>query len=111
MQPVSSPTALVIDDTDNSRSKAAKKLAYLYKLRDKESGGYLWGQSLVFLLLVTPQISIPVGFVFSQPDPALSAWYRREKALKKQTAPKAQRPPKPAPPRRSTADRQATHSS
>jgi hypothetical protein len=40
---------LVIDDTDNPRSKSANKLAYLYKLRDKESGGYVWGQSLVFL--------------------------------------------------------------
>ncbi len=89
--------SLVIDDTDNPRAKAAKKLAYLYKLRDKESGGYVWGQSLVFVLLVTPKISIPVGFVFYQPDPALSAWYRREKALKKQKVPKAQRRPKPAP--------------
>src|SRR4030095_393389 len=53
---------LVIDDTDNPRSKAAKALAYLYKLRDKESGGYLWGQSLVFLVLVTPKISLPMGF-------------------------------------------------
>lgn len=43
-------------------------------------------------LLVTPKISIPVGFVFYQPDPELSAWYRREKALKKQKVPKAQRP-------------------
>ena len=42
--------SLIIDDTDNPRSKSAKALAYLYKLRDKESGGYLWGQSLVFLL-------------------------------------------------------------
>jgi DDE superfamily endonuclease len=89
--------SLVVDDTDNPRSKAAKKLAHLYKLRDKESGGYIWGQSLVFLLLVTPKISMPVGFVFYQPDPALSAWYQREKTLKKQKAPKAQRPPKPAP--------------
>jgi hypothetical protein len=89
--------SLVIDDTDNPRSKSAKKLAYLYKLRDKESGGYVWGQSLVFLLLVTPKISIPGGFVCYQPDPELSAWYRREKAHKKQKAPKAQRPPKPAP--------------
>jgi hypothetical protein len=89
--------SLVIDDTDNPRSKSANKLAYLDKLRDKESGGYVWGQSLVFLLLVTPKISIPVGFVFSQPDPELSAWYRREKALKKQKVPKAQRSPKPAP--------------
>src|SRR5256712_4365077 len=89
--------SLVVDDTDNPRSKSAKKLAHLYKLRDKESGGYIWGQSLVFLLLVTPKISMPVGFVFYQPDPELSAWYQREKTLKKQKAPKAQRPPKPAP--------------
>src|SRR3989454_575564 len=88
---------LVIDDTDNPRSKSAKALAYLYKLRDKESGGYLWGQSLVFLVLVTPKISIPVGFVFYQPAPELSAWYKKEKALKKQGVPKKQRPPKPAP--------------
>ena len=89
--------SLVIDDTDNPRSKSAKALAHLYKLRDKESGGYVWGQSLVFLLLVTPKISIPVGFVFYQPDPELSAWYQMEKALKKQKVPKAQRRPKPAP--------------
>ena len=66
--------SLVIDDTDNQRSKSAKTLAHLYKLRDKESGGYIWGQSLVFLLLVTPTISIPVGVVFYQPAPELSAW-------------------------------------
>ena len=88
---------LVIDDTDNPRSKSAKTLAYLYKLRDKASGGYVWGQSLVFLLLVPPKISIPVGFVFYQPAPALSAWYKQEKALKKQGVPKTQRPPRPAP--------------
>src|SRR5262249_31359770 len=58
--------SLVIDDTDNPRSKAAQALAHLYKLRDKASGGYLWGQSLVFLLLVTPTISLPVGFAFYQ---------------------------------------------
>src|SRR5262250_2031221 len=72
--------SLVIDDTDNQRSKSAQTLAHLYKLRAKESGGYIWGQSLVFLLLVTPKISMPVGFVFYQPDPKLSAWYRRAKA-------------------------------
>ena len=88
---------LVIDDTDNQRSKSAKTLAHLYKLRDKESGGYIWGQSLVFLLLVTPKISLPVGVVFSQPAPELSAWYKKEKALKKQGVPPKQRPPKPAP--------------
>src|SRR5439155_2127888 len=89
--------SLLIDDTDNPRSKAAHTLAHLYKLRDKESGGYLWGQSLVFLVLVTPKISIPVGFTFYQPAPELSAWYKQEKVLKKQGIPKKQRPPKPAP--------------
>jgi DDE superfamily endonuclease len=88
---------LVIDDTDNPRSQSAKALAYLYKLRDKESGGYLWGQSLVFLVLVTPKISIPVGVVFSQPAPELSAWDRTDKTLKKQGVPPKQRPRKPAP--------------
>ena len=56
--------SLVIDDTDTPRSKSAKALAYLSTLRDKDSGGYLWGQSLVLLLLVPPQLSLPVGFGF-----------------------------------------------
>src|SRR5467141_1306817 len=88
--------SLVIDDTDNQRSKSAKALAHLYKLRDKESGGYIWGQSLVFLLLVTPTISIPVGFAFYQPAPELSAWYKQEKVLKKKGVTKKKTPPKPA---------------
>ena len=53
--------SLVIDDTDNKRSKAATTLAHLYKLRDKDSGGYIWGQSLVFLVLVTPQSPSPLA--------------------------------------------------
>src|SRR5262247_3932200 len=89
--------SLIVDDTDNPRSKAAKALAYLYKLRDKASGGYLWGQSLVFLVLVTPKISLPVGVVFYQPAPELSAWYKQAKGLKKQGVLPKQRPPKPAP--------------
>jgi DDE superfamily endonuclease len=88
---------LVIDDTDNPRSKSAKALAYLYKLRAKASGGYLWGQSLVFLVLVPPTLSLPVGVVFDQPAPELSAWYRAAKALKKQGVPPKPRPRTPAP--------------
>ena len=87
--------SLILDDTDNPRSKSAHALAHLYKFRDKESGGYLWGQSLVFLVLVTPKISIPVGFAFYQPAPELSAWYKQDKALKKQGVAKKQRPTKP----------------
>jgi hypothetical protein len=89
--------SLVVDDTDNPRSKAAKTLGHLYQLCDTESGGYLWGQSLVFLVLVTPQISIPVGFAFYQPAPELSAWYKQDKALKKQGVAKKQRPARPSP--------------
>ena len=48
----------------------------------------MWGQSLVFLFLVTPKNSLPVGFVVYQPAPELSAWYKQEKALKKQGVPK-----------------------
>jgi hypothetical protein len=51
-------------DTDNPRAKSAQTLAHLYKRRDQDSGGYLWGHRLVFLVLVTPKISIPVGFTF-----------------------------------------------
>jgi hypothetical protein len=89
--------SLLIDDTDHPRSKSAHTLAHLYKLRDKASGGSLWGQSLVFLVFVTPKISIPVGLTFYQPAPELSAWYTQEKPLKKQGVPKPQRPPKPPP--------------
>jgi hypothetical protein len=68
-----------------------------YKLRDKDSGGYVWGQSLLFLLVVTPDITLPVGFTFYQPAPELSAWYKQAKALKKHKVPTKQRPPKPPP--------------
>jgi hypothetical protein len=88
---------LGIDDTDNPRSQSATARAHLSQRRDKERGGSLWGQSLVFRVLVTPQISIPVGFVFSQPAPELRAWDKKEKALKKQGVPQNQRPPTPAP--------------
>src|SRR5215510_8780000 len=54
--------SLVIDDTDNKRSKSAHTLAHLYKLHDKESVGYVWGQSLVFLVLVTAKIFTRVAF-------------------------------------------------
>lgn len=89
--------SLGLDATAHPRSQAAKTRAPLYTLRDKASGGYLWGPSLVCLFLVPPKISLPVGFVCYQPAPARSAWYQRAKALKQQKAPPAPRPPQPAP--------------
>jgi hypothetical protein len=88
---------LIIADTDNPRAQSVHTLAHLYKLRDTDSGGSLWGQSLVFLVLVPPKISIPVGGPFSQPAPELSAWHKQEKARKKHGVPKPQRPPTPPP--------------
>jgi hypothetical protein len=46
---------------------------------------------------VTPNISLPVGVVCSQPAPASRAWERTDKALKKQGVPPTQRPRQPAP--------------
>jgi hypothetical protein len=49
------------------------------------------------LVLVTPKISLPLSFAFYQPAPELSAWYKQDKALKKQGVAKKQRPSKPSP--------------
>jgi hypothetical protein len=84
-----------IDDSDKKRSKATKKISGVHKIKDKTSGGYIMGQSLVFLVLITPKITIPVGFSFYVPDPELSAWYKEIKKCKKQGVPKNQRPKKP----------------
>ena len=84
-----------IDDTDKRRSKSTKKLFQVHKIKDKPSGGYIMGQSIVFLVLITPKITIPVDFSFHMPDPVLSAWYKNDKELKKQGVPKKLRPAKP----------------
>ena len=86
---------LAVDDTDKKRSKTTRKIAYVHKLKDKASGGFIQGQCIVFLVLVTPKITFPVGFAFYLPDPTLSAWYKEDKKLKKQGIPPQQRPPKP----------------
>jgi len=86
---------LVVDDSDKRRSKMTTRIARVHKLKDKASGGFIQGQSLVFLLLVTDTITIPVGFVFYEPDPVRTAWARRDKKLKKKGVPKANRPQAP----------------
>jgi len=86
---------ITIDDSEKKRSKSTKNIAYVHKVKDKSSGGFTMGQSLVFLVLVTPQITIPVGFAFYMPDPDLSAWYKQNKKLKKQGIPPKERPARP----------------
>ena len=87
---------LGIDDTDKKRSKSTKKIHHVHKIKDKPSGGYVMGQSIVFLVLITPKITIPVGFSFHMPDPVLSAWQKNDNKLKQQGVPAKQRPAKPA---------------
>ena len=84
---------LCLDDSDKRRSKVTQKIAHVHKLKDKASGGHIMGQSLIFLLPVTPKVTIPVGFVFYLPDPALTAWYKENKRLKQAGVPAKQRPP------------------
>ena len=71
--------SLGIDEAAKKRAKAATTLAQLSQLRNKDRGGYLWGHSLVFLVL-GPPLTLPVGFAFYQPAPALRAWDKQERA-------------------------------
>jgi SRSO17 transposase len=88
---------LVADDTDHQRAKQTAKIWKAYKIFDKKTGGYFNGQTVVFLILVTPKITLPVGFRFYQPDPQQKAWKKEDQRLKKAGLSKAQRPPAPAP--------------
>jgi len=87
--------SLIIDDSDNKRSKNTKNIWHVHKLKDKASGGYVMGQGLVFMVLVTPVITIPVGIEFYMPDPDYTAWKKTDDKLKKNGIPAKQRPQKP----------------
>jgi hypothetical protein len=86
---------LVLDETDRSRCKSTKRIHKAHKQKDKATGGYVNGQTIILLLLMTESLTIPVGFVFYQPDPLLSAWNKKDDRLKKQGVPKEKRPPEP----------------
>lgn len=86
---------VVFDDSDNPRSKSTMRIYKAYKLHHKPSGGTVNGQSFVFLVFVTPLVTLPVGFEFYMPDPAVTAWNKQDRALKQQGVPAKERPPKP----------------
>ena len=87
---------LVFDESDRARSKTTKRIYKTHKQKHKASGGYVNGQTVVLLLLVTDSITVPVGFKFYMPDPVVSAWNKEEKRFKKKGLPKSKRPVKPA---------------
>lgn len=86
---------LAIDDTDKERSKNTTQIAKAHKIRDKKRGGYFNGQNLVFLLLVSKGITIPVGFYFYEPDPKQSAWCKEDERLRKKGVAKKYRIERP----------------
>ena len=86
---------LVIDDTDIKRSRNTVKIGKTHKIKDKKTSGYFNGQNIVFLLLVTPKITIPVGFYFYKPDPAISKWRKENKKDIKKKVPRKYRKKKP----------------
>ena len=87
--------ALVIDESDRRRAKTTSRIHKAHKQRDKKTGGYVNGQTIVLLLLVTNSITIPVGFAFYMPDPTLKAWKKEDDRLKKKKTPKKDRPVEP----------------
>ncbi|GFO71735.1 hypothetical protein BJAS_P1414 [Bathymodiolus japonicus methanotrophic gill symbiont] len=88
-------SVLAFDESDRARSKSTKRIYKVYKQKHKGSGGYVNGQTIVLLLLVTSSITVPVGFFFYMPDPALKQWDKEDKRLKKSGIAKKDRPIKP----------------
>jgi hypothetical protein len=86
---------VVVDDFEKKRAKQTTRIYKAHKVMDQKTGGFLNGQSVVLVLLVTPKVTIPVGIEFYRPDPAVTAWHKEEKRLKKRGAPKPKRPAKP----------------
>lgn len=86
---------LVIDDSDRGRSKNTKRIWGTHKTVLKGTGGFHQAQNIVLLVLVTPEITIPVGASFYRPDPVIREWTNNEKKLIKQGVKKKDRPSKP----------------
>ena len=59
----------VADDSDHRRAKRTKRIHAAHKIFDKKTGGYFNGQTVVFLLLVSGRVTIPVGFRVLPPRP------------------------------------------
>lgn len=87
---------LALDDTANKRCKKTKKISKTHKVKDKSTGGYFNGQELVFLVLITDKVTIPVGFKFYEPPPEITKWRKEYAKLKKKGIPQKERPEKPA---------------
>ena len=88
---------LVIDDTHKHRAKKTTCIDGAHKIKDKPTGGYINGQELIFIVLVTSTVTFPVGFRFYVPDPKLAVWSKQDKELQRQGVAKKDRPKRPEP--------------
>ena len=86
-----------IDDTHKHRAKKTTCIAGAHKIKDKPTGGYINGQELVFMVLVTSKVTFPLGFRFYVPDPKLAEWSKKDKMLQRQGVAKKYRPKRPEP--------------
>lgn len=88
---------LAIDETDNPRSKKTPFIAYTHKYFDKKTNGYKNGQELIFIVLITPTITIPVGFQFYELDQGIANWKKENGKMIKKCVSKKDRPKRPIP--------------
>lgn len=87
---------LVLDDTDHRRAKSTSRIYGAHKIFDKKTGGYYNGQCLMFLLLVTDKVTLPIGIRFYRPDPRYRTWEKEDKRLAKAGVKAKKRPKAPA---------------
>jgi hypothetical protein len=86
---------LAVDESDRARSKRTHRIHKAHKQKHKASGGYVNGQTVILLLLVTQSVTFPVGFAFYMPDPVVTAWRKEDKHLRKTGIAKKDRPAEP----------------
>ena len=86
---------LALDGTDNKRSKNTTTIAKVHSIKDKTSGGFIKGQALTVLVLITDKITLPMGFNFHEPDPTYNSWQKKDKTLRKKGIKKNLRPTAP----------------
>lgn len=86
---------LLLDDSDKRRSKNVRKIFGVQKVKDKPTGGYSMAQNIMFLVLVTNKITIPLGFAFYVPDKKWLEWKAEDIRLKKTKVAKKDRPQPP----------------
>ena len=58
---------ITIDDTERERSKQCRVLPFVRKAICKATGGWVQAQNIVFFVLVTDRVTIPIWFHFHRP--------------------------------------------